>query len=56
MDFLLYLFIQKLLNEDDAENICQRIKEFIGEDIIFIKIIARDIEIKTKNKRKKNNI
>ena len=46
----------KAINEDDAENICQRIKEFIGEDIIFIEIIARDIEIKTKNKRKKNNI
>ena len=33
-------------NEDDGKKICERIKEFMREDINFIQIIARDMEIK----------
>ena len=52
---IIFVYTQAI-NDEDGDLICERIKEFIGNDINFIQIIARDIEIKTKNKKKKPNI
>ena len=43
---IIFVYTQAI-NEDDGDLICERIKEFMGEDINFIQIIARDMELKT---------
>ena len=52
---IIFVYTQAI-NEEDGDLICERIREFMGNDINFIQIIARDIEIKIKNKNKKPNI
>ena len=49
---IIFVYTQAI-NSDDGEAIEERIKDFMGEDINFIQIIAKDIIIKSKNKNKK---
>ena len=52
---IIFVYTQAI-NEEDGDLIKERIEEFMGENINFIQIIARDMEVKTKNKKKKRNI
>ena len=52
---IIFVYTQAI-NEEDGDLIKERIEEFMGEDINFIQIIARDMEVKTKNKKRKPNI
>ena len=46
----------KAINEDDGDLIQKRIEEFMGKDIKFVQIIARDIKIGGKNKNRPPSI
>jgi len=49
---IIFVYSQAI-NEKDGNLIKERIEELIGEKINFKQIIARDIEIKTENKKRK---
>lgn len=49
---IIFIYTQAI-NAEDGDLIEERIKEFMREDINFIQIIAKDIEIKSKNRNRK---